>query len=533
MRYVPILAAWIIWLHSGPARASATVIRDIRLDPALVQRQANSTPAKIILILDRQQVRTTIRELIAETVLTQVFRNRGARPAEVDYQLRVPKDACLTRLYLWMNGKKTRAEILGPTDAAHVYRRIVARIKDPALVERIDERTYRVRVFPVPAGGTQKIEIRYLEILSCREGEVTYRLPLAEQKGIVAQAAKRTTVSVHLESATSIEDIRSGTHRVEVDHRPPQVKLDLSDDPSPAARDFVLHYRLRGGSGRMHLWTYRAPEEDGYFLALVPITGRVQRLLAKSDLHFGILHGEAYDLFTSIADGPKNDRRILVTGRYAIPRSAEVRLAGRTAEGSVPMTSQHILPGTSKDHAFVPAFWTRARISSLTDARPESRKPSKPNLEIFRLARKHPLVTTHTSLLAHGLKRPLYTPEMLKAKAPARPPQATADNKPEKEKIVERTDIKKRSQVKLDAKADQPFFTPEKLEVTDAQVETENEAPSERLTRGQQDALSTIPAGGSGAIGFFGAGGGGRQGAFGWITGGGGRRSSGFTLRLR
>ena len=63
-----------------------------------------------------------------------------------------------------------------------------------------------------------------------------------------------------------------------------------------------------------------------------------------------------------------------------------------------------------------------------------------------------------------------------------------------KEKVVQ--DVKHK-EVNLKNRNEQVFYTPEKIEVTEAVVETENEILSEDPARGQQDAMSTIPAQGN------------------------------------
>ncbi len=79
--------------------------------------------------------------------------------------------------------------------------------------------------------------------------------------------------------------------------------------------------------------------------------------------------------------------------------------------------------------------------------------------------------------------------------------------------------------VNIKAESETPFYTPEKIEISETnEMETENEIVTDRPARGQQDAVSTIPAEGTGAVGFFGVGSGGRSGAFGWRGGGGRRR---------
>ncbi len=108
--------------------------------------------------------------------------------------------------------------------------------------------------------------------------------------------------------------------------------------------------------------------------------------------------------------------------------------------------------------------------------------------------------------------------------------QAEVTPPPEKREEEKEIRLTKSREVNIKAESDKAFYTPEKLEISEtSEVETENEIVSDNPARGQQDAVSSIPAEGTGTIGHFGVGGGGRAGGFGWRTGGGrGRRAARF-----
>ena len=49
---------------------------------------------------------------------------------------------------------------------------------EPALLEWVDGRTYRARIYPIPASGTRRVVLRYLEMLPAVEGKTRYVYPL-------------------------------------------------------------------------------------------------------------------------------------------------------------------------------------------------------------------------------------------------------------------------------------------------------------------------------------------------------------------
>jgi Ca-activated chloride channel family protein len=105
-----------------------------------------------------QQVDVSINDGAAETTIEQVFENRGGRPAEGTYLFAVAETAAVQNFSMWMNGKETTAELLDADKARQIYESIVAKMRDPALLEYAGRGLIRARVFPVPVGGECRVE---------------------------------------------------------------------------------------------------------------------------------------------------------------------------------------------------------------------------------------------------------------------------------------------------------------------------------------------------------------------------------------
>jgi putative PEP-CTERM system integral membrane protein len=90
----------------------------------------------------------------AELELHEVYENRTTDPQEVLYYFSLPETAAVTGL--WLGDTDDRgaafAFTISPRGAAQrVYRAEVARRRDPALLEQVGPRQYRLRAFPIPA----------------------------------------------------------------------------------------------------------------------------------------------------------------------------------------------------------------------------------------------------------------------------------------------------------------------------------------------------------------------------------------------
>ncbi len=60
---------------------------------------------------------------------------------------------------MYVGGKRMKGELLDKDRARQIYEEIVRRAKDPGLLEYMDGNLLRLRIFPVPARGTQKVRL--------------------------------------------------------------------------------------------------------------------------------------------------------------------------------------------------------------------------------------------------------------------------------------------------------------------------------------------------------------------------------------
>ena len=67
-------------------------------------------------------------------------------------------------------GVEVSGEMLEASKARQIYTDIVSRTHDPALLEYIGYNLLRVKVFPVPPSGDQKIKLSYTSLASADNG---------------------------------------------------------------------------------------------------------------------------------------------------------------------------------------------------------------------------------------------------------------------------------------------------------------------------------------------------------------------------
>jgi tetratricopeptide (TPR) repeat protein len=130
--------------------------------------------------LMKEVVRARLREGISETEIEQTFFNPGARDVEGWYWFTVPERASVTGFAVETNGKLVWGELIERKEAAQRYEEAKATAHAPALLEWIDARTYRARIFPVQSGKSRRVAIRYMELEPMTEGRLEYVFPLLE-----------------------------------------------------------------------------------------------------------------------------------------------------------------------------------------------------------------------------------------------------------------------------------------------------------------------------------------------------------------
>lgn len=132
----------------------------------------------------RQSVRAVVRSGFAETEVDQTFFNPGDRAVEGWYWFTVPEGASITSFALETNGALIEGELIERREAQAQYGRAVQQGNDPALLEWIDGRTYRARIYPVPNGGTRRVVVRYLEQLPMVGGRIRYVYPMQTRRPV-------------------------------------------------------------------------------------------------------------------------------------------------------------------------------------------------------------------------------------------------------------------------------------------------------------------------------------------------------------
>jgi Ca-activated chloride channel family protein len=253
-RYLPVLAVLLAW--AGMARAHGLLIPDDRVLPPLA-------------MLDHK-VGITIDDQVAVTHVEQTFRNHTDRPLEATYVFPVPKGATVNKFTMWVNGKKVEGELVEADKAREIYTSIVRRTQDPGLLEYMGNNLLRMRVFPIPAKGDQKVALSYTSVAERAGDLVEYIYPL-KTDGKATATLETFAIEATIKSQHAVQNVYSPTHAITLKRtNDNEVAVHFDRNQGLLDKDFQLFYQLGDKDVGLTALTYRPiSTEGGYFMLLV------------------------------------------------------------------------------------------------------------------------------------------------------------------------------------------------------------------------------------------------------------------------
>jgi Ca-activated chloride channel homolog len=214
------------------------------------------------------RVEVKIEDRVATTSIDQVFVNRSGRQQEAIYVFPLPHGAAVREFTLYDQGQPLHAELINREKARSIYESIVAKRRDPGLLEYVGRDIYRVSVFPIPAGETKRIQLKYTELLPFDTGVVSYIYPLSTEK-FSSMPIEEVKVQVKIDSKAPLSSIYSPTHDVKVD-RPDahSAIVTFEEHGTRPSTDLVLNYSVSQEDVGTSILTYKEPDEDGFFMLM-------------------------------------------------------------------------------------------------------------------------------------------------------------------------------------------------------------------------------------------------------------------------
>ncbi|TAJ21404.1 MAG: hypothetical protein EPO68_04725, partial [Planctomycetota bacterium] len=216
------------------------------------------------------EVRASVRILqqIATVTLDIGISNPTARIQEAELVLPIPREVAVRGFDFQGAAQEPTARLLPAHEARGTYNAIVAKVRDPALLEFAGYHLIRSSVFPVPANGTQKVRIVYEHVCDADGDRVDFVLPRSEN---LASSSIPWHIELSIESHQDIASVYSPSHELETARsgkRMAGVRAKEPVEPGP----FQLSW-LRAGNG-INATLFACPEQgatSGHFMLLAAL----------------------------------------------------------------------------------------------------------------------------------------------------------------------------------------------------------------------------------------------------------------------
>ncbi|TFG50312.1 MAG: VWA domain-containing protein [Anaerolineales bacterium] len=277
------LALCLLGVFSQPALADGIVIPDPPQGPDPVALEDSW------LTIRYHRVSVLIEGQIAVTRVEQEFLNQYDWEVEGTYIFPMPAGASISKFVIWVDGVPVEGKILPAEEARQIYENIVRERRDPALLEYVGTGAVQARIYPIPPGGSRKIELEYSQVLETDNGLISYVYPLNTEK-FSARPLEDCSVRVEINSAQPLRNVYSPTHQDRIyiqrdgDRR---VVLGYEERDVLPDQDFELIYSVSEEDLGLQLLTYpdlageSGFNQEGYFLLLAAPSVEVDQIIPR------------------------------------------------------------------------------------------------------------------------------------------------------------------------------------------------------------------------------------------------------------
>jgi Ca-activated chloride channel family protein len=263
---IVVLSLAVLARAQVPNYAPNYIVPQSRAYSFAVSTSARYVPAPRRVEVTGVEVGVEILEQVATTTMDVSLFNPGRQRLEAQLLVPVPEGAALKGFDFMGTAREPTAKLLPKAEAKGTYHAIVARVRDPALLEFIGTNLIQSSVFPVEGQGRQKVRITYEHLLSADGDRVDYVLPRSESLdfavpwNIAVQVKSKHRISTVYSPSHDIQTVRKGDSWV-------SARLDVKDRTKPGP--FRLSYLLEKGGVTASLFAYPDPKVGGgYFLLL-------------------------------------------------------------------------------------------------------------------------------------------------------------------------------------------------------------------------------------------------------------------------
>lgn len=292
IRMFALLFLVVSMMPWGAAHARPETSDDRTLSPYFFVKSDDASLDRLPLKSTSASVR--ISGVIADVLVTQLYKNEGKKPIEAVYVFPASTRAAVYGMKMTIGKRVVEAKIRKRDEARRDYEKARDQGKSAALLEQQRPNVFQMNVANIMPGDEIRVEMRYTELIVPTERVYEFVYPAvvgprySNQAADTAPASERWVqnptlrqgeapnyafdVSAEISAGIPIRELACPSHRVNAVYGSPSaVKVAL--DPSESGggnRDYILRYRLDGDRIQSGLMLYEGKKENFFLLMLQP-----------------------------------------------------------------------------------------------------------------------------------------------------------------------------------------------------------------------------------------------------------------------
>ena len=227
---------------------------------------------------------------IAYIKITQTYHNKSNKAIEAEYVFPLSTKGAVHGMKMKIGNRLTTAKIYEKNTAEKIYNNAIKEGKRASKLAQHRPNIFQINLGNIQPNDEVSIELLYTEMLTPVEGEYQFIFPgvvgprfSGEEKVNNPKTITPFTptgfsetfnydINVNIRTGTIIQYVNSSSHDIKV-HYPDALSAELSlskNNVSPANRDFILNYTMRGAEIEPGLLLYEGKDENFFSLMIEP-----------------------------------------------------------------------------------------------------------------------------------------------------------------------------------------------------------------------------------------------------------------------
>ena len=239
--------------------------------------------------LARHAVRVKVRDNIARTEIEQHYYNPTGQTLEGTFSFPLPPDASISRLALYVGNRLEEGEIVERKRARRIFRKIVEdtiRPRDPALLEWVGGRTFRMKIFPIPPRSARRVILAYTQALKASYGRYRYVYPMATSAGKATRVGK-LTIEMEVDSSLGLARVDTPLYPMMKERQQGRTTLRYEASDFKPAASFVAEFSPARQPPELQMALFESSGHAGAGCAKGPgrstSAARIRRIASKRD----------------------------------------------------------------------------------------------------------------------------------------------------------------------------------------------------------------------------------------------------------